>query len=168
MIRRPPRSTLFPYTTLFRSWRGRRIGLLRWDAGAALRLLPRRRDSRPRGGQAVHGRGVRHGGWATLAASHGNRRRAGPRYRGGARLARRLAVAAARGAAGAGRGQGGHGAAAAHTGGRDHRLAVRTPARVGDCGRRPVRDLGLRAGREPGRGGTRGARGGTGGAGAAG
>src|SRR5256886_7299564 len=26
MIRRPPRSTLFPYTTLFRSWRGRRGG----------------------------------------------------------------------------------------------------------------------------------------------
>src|SRR5687768_17736948 len=24
MIRRPPRSTLFPYTTLFRSWLGRR------------------------------------------------------------------------------------------------------------------------------------------------
>src|SRR5205085_10391627 len=24
MIRRPPRSTLFPYTTLFRSWRARR------------------------------------------------------------------------------------------------------------------------------------------------
>src|SRR3712207_8522620 len=24
MIRRPPRSTLFPYTTLFRSWRGNR------------------------------------------------------------------------------------------------------------------------------------------------
>src|SRR3989475_72535 len=24
MIRRPPRSTLFPYTTLFRSWRGKR------------------------------------------------------------------------------------------------------------------------------------------------
>src|SRR2546430_8166441 len=24
MIRRPPRSTLFPYTTLFRSWPGRR------------------------------------------------------------------------------------------------------------------------------------------------
>src|SRR5436309_14216304 len=24
MIRRPPRSTLFPYTTLFRSWRSRR------------------------------------------------------------------------------------------------------------------------------------------------
>src|SRR5438094_4204055 len=26
MLRRPPRSTLFPYTTLFRSWRGRPIG----------------------------------------------------------------------------------------------------------------------------------------------
>src|SRR2546429_9197353 len=25
MIRRPPRSTLFPYTTLFRSWRGHRL-----------------------------------------------------------------------------------------------------------------------------------------------
>src|SRR5437899_4677927 len=40
MIRRPPRSTLFPYTTLFRSGRGarhrRRIGLgqERIDAGA--------------------------------------------------------------------------------------------------------------------------------------
>src|SRR5690349_24930111 len=41
MIRRPPRSTLFPYTTLFRSprarrWRGRRSR--RWrPGGAALR-----------------------------------------------------------------------------------------------------------------------------------
>src|SRR5258707_12707715 len=36
MIRRPPRSTLFPYTTLFRSrWRGRR---------QALRPLPRPAD----------------------------------------------------------------------------------------------------------------------------
>src|SRR3712207_8397848 len=26
MIRRPPRSTLFPYTTLFRSWDGRGVG----------------------------------------------------------------------------------------------------------------------------------------------
>src|SRR3712207_7046027 len=26
MIRRPPRSTLFPYTTLFRSHRGQRVG----------------------------------------------------------------------------------------------------------------------------------------------
>src|SRR3712207_6869201 len=29
MIRRPPRSTLFPYTTLFRSGRGRLVRLLR-------------------------------------------------------------------------------------------------------------------------------------------
>src|SRR3712207_8130358 len=29
MIRRPPRSTLFPYTTLFRSLRGQRAGLRR-------------------------------------------------------------------------------------------------------------------------------------------
>src|SRR5258708_39536365 len=36
MIRRPPRSTLFPYTTLFRS--GRIAGRLLWGAhGAALR-----------------------------------------------------------------------------------------------------------------------------------
>src|SRR3712207_7860312 len=28
MIRRPPRSTLFPYTTLFRSWEARRLGSL--------------------------------------------------------------------------------------------------------------------------------------------
>src|SRR5258708_9322041 len=28
MIRRPPRSTLFPYTTLFRSWPARSIGAL--------------------------------------------------------------------------------------------------------------------------------------------
>src|SRR3712207_8618570 len=39
MIRRPPRSTLFPYTTLFRS-RGRRLG----DAAAAWRLLASRSD----------------------------------------------------------------------------------------------------------------------------
>src|SRR3712207_7705162 len=44
MIRRPPRSTLFPYTTLFRSARvslasGRAVDLLRADQGA--------RDSSP-------------------------------------------------------------------------------------------------------------------------
>src|SRR3712207_8669527 len=39
MIRRPPRSTLFPYTTLFRSRHGRRTGQVRarpGEAGAAL------------------------------------------------------------------------------------------------------------------------------------
>src|SRR5256885_10745867 len=33
MIRRPPRSTLFPYTTLFRSGQGGRVAL-RWRQGA--------------------------------------------------------------------------------------------------------------------------------------
>src|SRR5436305_8074536 len=37
MIRRPPRSTLFPYTTLFRSRRGR-------GRGASDRVVPLRRD----------------------------------------------------------------------------------------------------------------------------
>src|SRR5260370_18563009 len=50
MIRRPPRSTLFPYTTLFRSLRAVRSG--RGDGGSdsqrqekdsSLRRLPRRR-----------------------------------------------------------------------------------------------------------------------------
>src|SRR5256886_58943 len=36
MIRRPPRSTLFPYTTLFRSWRGRRRVRLPDAPGQAL------------------------------------------------------------------------------------------------------------------------------------
>src|SRR3712207_8922919 len=35
MIRRPPRSTLFPYTTLFRAGRGRHLALA--DPGAELR-----------------------------------------------------------------------------------------------------------------------------------
>src|SRR3712207_7392517 len=34
MIRRPPRSTLFPYTTLFRSVRGR------WDPSRAVQRVP--------------------------------------------------------------------------------------------------------------------------------
>src|SRR5256885_16324214 len=41
MIRRPPRSTLFPYTTLFRSGRTREI-----DAGLEGRRLCRRCDAR--------------------------------------------------------------------------------------------------------------------------
>src|SRR5256885_10937443 len=42
MIRRPPRSTLFPYTTLFRSPRGRRL--------CGRRLAPPRADARPHAG----------------------------------------------------------------------------------------------------------------------
>src|SRR3712207_7957398 len=41
MIRRPPRSTLFPYTTLFRSAVG--IGLEEGDAGVAVDDVDRRR-----------------------------------------------------------------------------------------------------------------------------
>src|SRR3712207_7407919 len=48
MIRRPPRSTLFPYTTLFRSWRrrGRRGGAPRhpaWRSAGCSRPRPGRR-----------------------------------------------------------------------------------------------------------------------------
>src|SRR5437588_2377255 len=47
MIRRPPRSTLFPYTTLFRS--GRRGARRRQDRRATgpVRRGPRRRSARP-------------------------------------------------------------------------------------------------------------------------
>src|SRR5258708_27008277 len=38
MIRRPPRSTLFPYTTLFRSPGFGKIGPTGWDWGAAGRV----------------------------------------------------------------------------------------------------------------------------------
>src|SRR2546430_4953540 len=55
MIRRPPRSTLFPYTTLFRS-RGLRRGGHRSAPAAAARAGP---DHRPRGGRAGAGRGRR-------------------------------------------------------------------------------------------------------------
>src|SRR3712207_8010457 len=44
MIRRPPRSTLFPYTTLFRSHaRLRRSPVVRRRAGRSLRPAPRAR-----------------------------------------------------------------------------------------------------------------------------
>src|SRR5947199_3783103 len=55
MIRRPPRSTLFPYTTLFRSLRGRRRHGVLWPAqclGAARRGAHRRRGPRRRAGGA--------------------------------------------------------------------------------------------------------------------
>src|SRR5260221_13172389 len=53
MIRRPPRSTLFPYTTLFRSLAGGRVGLRQVDGGAldlrALSALARLDRVRRRG-----------------------------------------------------------------------------------------------------------------------
>src|SRR3712207_8254556 len=55
MIRRPPRSTLFPYTTLFRSgcaarpvWRRGRRGYLTDES-----VKGRARDARPGGGKAM-------------------------------------------------------------------------------------------------------------------
>src|SRR2546427_5567349 len=41
MIRRPPRSTLFPYTTLFRSRAGRSLQGRRWRRAGARWHLPR-------------------------------------------------------------------------------------------------------------------------------
>src|SRR5256885_12854225 len=38
MIRRPPRSTLFPYTTLFRSWNSALYAGDTWRVGGSLRL----------------------------------------------------------------------------------------------------------------------------------
>src|SRR3712207_8847678 len=69
MIRRPPRSTLFPYTTLFRSARrvsDRRAGRRR----APARLVVDRRDPRPAappGGDVELGRPVRPAGHAAVA-----------------------------------------------------------------------------------------------------
>src|SRR3712207_8561759 len=60
MIRRPPRSTLFPYTTLFRSRRlsGRRQGA----SGASSGERARRRSDRARGS------GIRRSGGSLLAS----------------------------------------------------------------------------------------------------
>src|SRR6266480_5507101 len=46
MIRRPPRSTLFPYTTLFRSQAGGRLGNRRWYRSDRDRAQPRPRPQR--------------------------------------------------------------------------------------------------------------------------
>src|SRR5690242_21167860 len=53
MIRRPPRSTLFPYTTLFRSQRGRAGHGRDAPGGGDLRDVPQ-----PRLRPAAHGRGA--------------------------------------------------------------------------------------------------------------
>src|SRR3712207_8070177 len=61
MIRRPPRSTLFPYTTLFRSLLA--VGLARplRDAGGLLQEVCRRRRLRLEGERAVGVDGDDHG-----------------------------------------------------------------------------------------------------------
>src|SRR3712207_7944273 len=53
MIRRPPRSTLFPYTTLFRSRHGDPRGVGR--GGAAVRGRRARRGQRPPRGRGPRG-----------------------------------------------------------------------------------------------------------------
>src|SRR5256885_11701056 len=71
MIRRPPRSTLFPYTTLFRSARP-----LAGGAGEARRLRPAR----------VQRRGPRHGDRRTRTAAGVQRDGDGPPDRKSTRL----------------------------------------------------------------------------------
>src|SRR3712207_1376641 len=80
MIRRPPRSTLFPYTTLFRSEAGRRPRGAAARPARALRQRARRGHRRPRGaGGGGSGRGT--GG--ARAAVRGR----GPSAGGGGRVA---------------------------------------------------------------------------------
>src|SRR2546421_3995718 len=62
MIRRPPRSTLFPYTTLFRSPRGRPRVRASPPALRAAPVTGRRRAGRNREGRGLPPRGGRTGG----------------------------------------------------------------------------------------------------------
>src|SRR3712207_9024597 len=58
MIRRPPRSTLFPYTTLFRSFALRRVVAVRArraDPEPLPRVLLRQEDRLPREDVRIHG-----------------------------------------------------------------------------------------------------------------
>src|SRR2546425_8289495 len=89
MIRRPPRSTLFPYTTLFRSTgsHGETPG-----EGEAARPL-RRRRRRPRTRRALLHRGARHEdadapAGSSAAQLRGRELRALPQARPGTRRAR--------------------------------------------------------------------------------
>src|SRR5256885_16732931 len=93
MIRRPPRSTLFPYTTLFRSVVGRRVGdvqrvvaLELGQAGGGVLFVLAHAPGPGRGG--LSGGGV--GGGAGDAPRGGLHRPGGPRR--GARLPPSLAV----------------------------------------------------------------------------
>src|SRR5256885_14561689 len=53
MIRRPPRSTLFPYTTLFRSPPGRAQDCQPWPAELRAGLRPALKPGSPAGGAAA-------------------------------------------------------------------------------------------------------------------
>src|SRR3989475_11018661 len=83
MIRRPPRSTLFPYTTLFRSDPHGRRGGADGHLGARARASPLREHAHLRGGRRGALRGQGADGGADLAP------RAAPATRRGALGARR-------------------------------------------------------------------------------
>src|SRR3712207_7460370 len=80
MIRRPPRSTLFPYTTLFRSWvldtvdawlaSGRRVLLITGTAGAGKSTIAARIVQMGGGNVPVDGRRDRKS--TRLNSSHAN------------------------------------------------------------------------------------------------
>src|SRR2546430_13688307 len=53
MIRRPPRSTLFPYTTLFRSFRTAQVGRLPGGAGPITMAVSGRSETLPTERKAV-------------------------------------------------------------------------------------------------------------------
>src|SRR5256885_6657820 len=62
MIRRPPRSTLFPYTTLFRSFARRQI----FGVGSELRLYARGATARCNARHDRHCDTIVIGGWTSL------------------------------------------------------------------------------------------------------
>src|SRR3712207_7364027 len=70
MIRRPPRSTLFPYTTLFRSRRAAVEPRRRPGGGAARRRRPRRGEPARGGGDGAGGGGARRRGATARSEEH--------------------------------------------------------------------------------------------------
>src|SRR5260370_21189465 len=64
MIRRPPRSTLFPYTTLFRSRDAGAFGFPQWREALAGRLAP------VRAGELVQSDGIARSHWRERSEEH--------------------------------------------------------------------------------------------------
>src|SRR3989475_13052791 len=86
MIRRPPRSTLFPYTTLFRS---RPVGRPRGRRRPSRRGLPRARGARARAHPVLAGRGAARGRAQRRRVRAARRPAAALRGPRGSRLSRR-------------------------------------------------------------------------------
>src|SRR3712207_7951349 len=76
MIRRPPRSTLFPYTTLFRSLQNRRLGVrfppLVFRSAGSLASAERRPERNQRPGTALAARHSADRKSTRLNSSHAN------------------------------------------------------------------------------------------------